>query len=258
MRIPPLCVVPLVLALAGPSSGSPSSPGRVDTRSAREFGPLSVGVTGGFQYWTLSALETTLDERGEFLAADGFDIEQSDFRVTFAYGADLQVRLTDAWFLRSEFEWTRFQWQDRDRQFLSALGGRDRTPVSVSYRSTVRTNPVFGTLALGRAFELESVRIGVSAGAVLAPVKMEDELEVHLGDTTKTTVTSEGTGIGFEVGASVDQFTDVRTTIFLELFYRYGATDVELTEAYWESSLLPGVRRVDFSGGGIRLGFRFI
>ena len=70
-------------------------------------------------------------------------------------------------------------------------------------------------------------------------------------------MTSKGTGFGLEGDFTVDYFTDVRTNLFAELFFRVGSAEVELEELWWESSLLPGRRRVDFGGGGIRLGLRW-
>ena len=46
--------------------------------------------------------------------------------------------------------------------------------------------------------------------------------------------------------------------LFLDVFARQGATTVELDEPVWESDFAPGQREVDFSGAGVRLGFRWI
>jgi hypothetical protein len=247
-----------LLGLVPASQAAPPSSFPTEEAAPRQFGSVTVGLSGGFQMWTLTGLEELIEDRAADFAQDGFELSSDTFEVTFSYGLELQLRLTRAWFLRGQFEWARLQVEDRDRKFLSPLGGRDRTPVSLSYQTRVRTAPVFLTIGPGRSVELESVRFGFSGGVVIAPVRVEDVLSVHMQSTTKSKVLSTGIGYGLEGTASVDYFTDVRTTLFLELFYRYGATPVSLQDGYWESTNLPGERRVDFSGGGIRLGLRWI
>jgi hypothetical protein len=224
---------------------------------AREFGRLAIGFTGSFQYWSLTALEGTLNDRARHFSQDGFRFEDGAFELTYAFGIELQVRLSETWFARSQFEWSTIAWNDRDLTFIGQLGGRQRTPVSLSYESRVQTNPFFVTLGVGGARLHDAVRFAFSTSLVVAPLKLEDTFEVFIETGTKSEVTSKGTGFGLEADFTVDYFTDVRTNLFAELFFRLGSTVVELEETWWESSFLPGRRRVDFDGIGIRLGLRW-
>lgn len=223
-----------------------------------EFGRFSLGISGGFQTWSLDGLERTLSDRATHLAQDGFQFEPGAFGLTFSYGLDVQWRLARHWYAHAQFEWTRLSFEDRDRSLLIALGSRDRTPISIGYVSRVATRPLLVSLGGGHSREFHSVRIGGSAKMIIAPLAVEDDLTIFLDSEFESTVRSTGTGLGCEVTASLDYFTQTRTTLFVETFGRVGSTKVSLGERYWESTILPGSRRVDFSGFGIRMGMRWI
>jgi len=246
----------LAVTSFAPSSALAQQPGPGETAS-RDFGRFTLGLTGGFQYWSVTALEGTLDDRGDLLAQDGFRFESAAFEPTYAYAAEIQSMVGEDWFARAHFEWTRLSWGDRDLAYIGQLGSSDRTPVSLSYETKIRTNPVFVTLGAGRAFVRSAVRFGISANAIIAPLRVEDVIEVFIESETKSEVVAKGTGLGFEADFSIDYFTDVRTTLYVDVFGRLGSTTVALEEGYWESTSLPGKRRVDFDGAGLRLGFRW-
>jgi len=233
------------------------APGAASDRE-RDFGTVTLGMTGGFQLWTLPSLEKAVARRAEDLAQDAYLLPESSYDLTFSYGGEIQVRLDAGWFARAQLEWTRLRLEDRDRQFLQFLGSRERTPVSVSYSTRVETRPLLAALGLGRAWRGESVRLGLAASLIVAPIKVVDEIGVFLESDTVSEVTATGTGLGGELSASLDYFTDANMTLYLELFGRTGGTDVELDDRSWESTILPGTRRVDLEATGIRLGFRWI
>ena len=252
-----------MLASLAPVLLAPTEAARAQTGAAepidvsRDFGRFSLGIGGGFQLWTLTALEGTLQTRADQFALDGFVFESPKFDVTFSYGLEIQSRLTRNWFARAQFEWSRLSWNDRTQAYISQLGSTQRTPVSIAYETKVRTDPLFFTFGAGRAFVGKDVRYAVSGNMVVAPLRVEDVLEVFMEETTTSEVTSSGTGLGVEADFSVDYFTEVRTTLYAELFVRAGSTTVELEEGYWESTILPQKRRVDFDGVGLRLGLRW-
>jgi hypothetical protein len=216
-------------------------------------------MSGGFQTWSLTGLEQSLADRAADLAPSGFSLEGGDFPTTYSYGVDLQFRMTERWFLRSMFEWTRLKWSDRDRTFLAQLGAGSRTPISLSYESKVQTRPVLDTDRLGTARELSSVRLAISGNLVIAPVRLTDLVEAAIVESsTETELVSSGVGKGFAIAFSADYFTDTRSTLYVETFWRTGSTTVELEDSVWEGSTFPGRRRIDFDGVGIRLGLRWI
>ncbi|GJM43369.1 MAG: hypothetical protein DHS20C21_02110 [Gemmatimonadota bacterium] len=222
------------------------------------FGLVSLAFTGGFQVWTLDGVKDHLAERADIYAADGFNFSGAEFGPAMGFGTELQFRLTDHWFVRSQAEWTRMSFEDRDRQFVSGLGGETRTAISLVQNTKVQSRPFLFSFGLGRSHRFDSVRWGLSSNWVVAPVKVIDELQVHNRSTTETDVTSTGVGHGFELLLSVDYFTDTSMNLFIESYFRRGATVVEAESPEWEGSLIPSRRRVDFDGGGIRLGFRWI
>ena len=223
------------------------------------FGTISIGLTGGFQTWGLSGLEETLSDRARLFAQNGYEMDGGEFGPTYGYGAEFQVRLTELWFLRAQFEWTRLSWEDRDRQFLAPLGSSSRTPVSVSYESRVQTRPLLVALGGCAARELSSIRVGISGNALIAPVRLVDRLQISVVESvTETEVVSTGTGVGFELDVAVDYLTEVQTTLYLEAFWRTGSTTVTLEDPVWESDVFPAERSIDLDGIGIRLGMRWI
>lgn len=246
----PVLLAPAEAARAQTGAGEP-----IDI--SRDFGRFSLGIGGGFQLWTLTALEGTLDTRADQLALDGFAFDSAKFDLTFSYGLEIQSRLTRNWFARAQFEWSQLSWNDRNQTHISQLGSTQRTPVSIAYETKVRTDPLFFTFGAGRAFVGKAVRFAFSGNVVVAPLRVEDVLEVHKESSTTSEVTSSGTGLGLEADFSVDYFTEVRTTLYVELFVRAGSTTVELEEGYWESTIFPQKRRVDFDGAGLRVGLRW-
>lgn len=249
---------PSVLAgflLLAPAAGAQTL--REPPSVSRDFGRFTFGITGGFQYWSLTALEGTLNDRAGLLAAYDFRFDPAQFDLTFSYGVEFQSMLNRDWFARGALEWTRLSWGDRDQAYIAQLGGLDRTPVSLTYESKVRTNPLLVTLGAGRAVHHESVRFGFSGNVILAPLRVEDVIEVFMEAATESEIVATGTGVGLGANVSVDYYTDVRTTLYADVFARLGSTTVKLEEGYWESSILPQKRRVDFSGAGIRLGLRW-
>jgi hypothetical protein len=258
LRLAPV-VLAWILLSSGPAAAqqlpAPSNPRILATN---EFGRFALGLSAGFQTWSLDGLEQTLDDRAKQLALDGFDFDSGDFGLTFSYGADLQYRLGRDWFALAQFEWTSLAFEDRDRSFLVALGSRNRTAVSIRYRSRVQTRPLLISIGAGRSMEFTSVRVGVTGKAIVAPVSVRDDLVIFIDTESESTVNSTGTGLGLETTASIDYFTETRTTLFVEAFGRVGSAEVSLEPGYWESTILPGKRRVDFGGIGVRLGMRWI
>jgi hypothetical protein len=244
----------LLLPLLAGTAGADSFEGH-----QRSFGTMSLGFTGGFERWSLSGLRDALDARAAVYAEDGFDLSDAGkFGTTYGYGVELQFRLTRNWFARTQAVWTRMSAETRDRQNLELLGGRDTTPVSLTYTTRVQTRPLLFAVGLGRAVRFSSVRWGLSGSWLMAPMKVIDELELYIDASTKSEVESNGFGQGAEALVSVDYFTDSNMTLYVEVFYRVGDATVELGTAEWGSTTIPTKRRVDLDGGGIRLGFRWI
>jgi hypothetical protein len=161
------------------------------------------------------------------------------------------------WFAYLQVDWTQLKFDDRDLRTVPALGGAERTPVSISYESRVRTRPFIFTPGIGRAWHSRAVRFAIAANAVIAPLKVEDFFNVYLDTEHDSEVSATGTGFGYGGTVTMDYLTDTNMTLFLEGFFRVGGTDVELDSSEWESPTVPGTRTVDFTGGGLRLGFRW-
>ncbi|MGH2569919.1 MAG: hypothetical protein ACRDGR_01750, partial [bacterium] len=202
------CLAPVLLA---PTPAVRAQTGAVEPVDvSRDFGRFSLGIGGGFQFWTLTALEGTLHTRADQFALDGFAFDSAKFDLTFSYGVEIQSRLTRNWFARAQFEWSQLAWSDRTQTHISQLGSTQRTPVSIAYETKVRTDPLFFTFGAGRAFVGNALRYAFSGNVVVAPLRVEDVLEVHMESTTASEVTSSGTGFGLEADFSVDYFTEVR------------------------------------------------
>ena len=224
----------------------------------RDFGTVTVGVSGGFQHWSLSDLEEAFDRRSADYASDGYVLEASSYPTTMSYGLDLQYRFSRRWFARAQFDWVRLTFDDRDRQSLQFLGSRDLTPVALTAKTRVQTQPLLMSFGLGRSWRNPSVRWGVTTGFVVAPLKVIDEIGVFLESDTVSEIEATGTGLGADLAVSCDYFTDSNMNLFAEIFGRVGSADVELERPIWESTILPGTRAVNLDGVGIRLGFRWI
>jgi hypothetical protein len=223
------------------------------------FRALSVGVSGGFQSWGLESLERTLDDRSAQFGELGFVPLGKGFGATYSYGVEIQGRLTETFLFRVQADWTRMKIEYRDRRSLAELGAPSRDAFSLYYESRVKSRPLVFALGAGAARELRSLRIGLFGNVLIAPLELEDTVVLARGDAEEETqLTSTGTGTGFEADLAVDWFTDVRTNLFLEVFWRTGSTTVSLDQAGWESSLFPGERRIDLDAVGLRAGFRWI
>jgi hypothetical protein len=190
------------------------------------------------------------------LALDGFDLTGAEFPSGAAFGAGLEVRLRDRWFLRGGVDWTRTREDVRDRETVTSLGGR--RPVSMTFETRVNPDPFFFTAGAGRHYPIGPGRFAVSVSGILAPMRVEETYEIILDTSSKQTSAASGIGLGGELAASYDYFTDARMNLVAEFFARLGAAQVELDVPARESELVPGERRVDFTGVGVRLGFRWI
>jgi hypothetical protein len=237
-----------------PSADDPRRP----QRPRHEFGSVTVGLSAGIQWWQLDSLERFLAQRAAFYSAYGYELGPATFGLTGGFGADLQLRIGRGFFIRSQLEWTRTDWEVRDRRVIEVLG--DRQPVSLTYRTRVGTAPLLTSVGLGWGAEGRRFRVGLAAGVAIAPVYVKDILQVvYFGEASTTTeIEAKGTGVGLDAAVAIDYFTDVPMTLYLELFGRYGRTRVELEDDAWESTTIPGKRVVDFTGVGLRLGVRWI
>ena len=177
------------------------------------------------------------------------------FNPAFAFGGELQIRLSKARFTRVQLDWTRLSLDDRDRQFLQYLGGRTRAPVSVSYKTRVETHPLLAEIALGRSWRNPSPpRCRADSWWLIR----SHEITVYIESETVSEASASSTGLGGELTMSCDYFTDSNMNVFMEIFGRTGGADVELDDGVWESTIIPGTRHVGISGVGLRLGFRWI
>ena len=249
-------------ALVPPPAAASSSILEVPFDVPSQFGRLTLGLGGGFQFWALSSLEDSQEARARALAADGFSFSASDYNPTYSYAASLETRFARAWVTRAQIEWTRLDWDTRDRRFLAALDGSDRrTPVSVSYGTEIRTRPLLFSLGLGREVFYRSVRILISANGMVVPLAATDEALLVVGSNaveSKTEWDSSGIGPGFEGLVTVDWVPDTDMTIFIESFVRAGSVTIEPDRDADESSFLPSRREVGLGGFGVRVGFRWI
>ena len=233
--------------------------GTAGAQEPSRFRALSVGVSGGFQSWSLTGLEETLADRADQFGEQGFELAPGDFGITYSYGVEFQIRLTELVFLRAQADWTRMKFDDRYRESLAELSAPSRDGFSLAYETRVKTRPFMYALGAGVARELTSIRIGLFGNLLIAPLELEETVVLAREQSeTDTQMTSSGTGTGFSANLGIDWFTDVRTNLFLDLFWRTGSTSVSLDQPEWESSLFPGKRRIDLDAAGIRVGFRWI
>jgi len=233
--------------------------GTADAEEPGRFRTLSMGISGGFQSWSLTGLEETLADRADQFGQQGFELAPGDFGITYSYGVEFQVRLTELFFLRAQADWTRMTFDDRYRESLAELSAPSRDGFSLAYETRVKTRPFMYALGGGVAREFESIRIGLFGNLLIAPLELEDTVVLAREQAeTETRLTSTGTGTGFSANLGIDWFTEVRTNLFLDLFWRTGSTTVSLDQAGWESSVFPGERRIDLDATGLRVGFRWI
>jgi hypothetical protein len=220
---------------------------------------FAVGITGGVQKWSFSSLEEAMGERHDDLAAQGFSLDTVDFDWSAAFGGELSYRFSGGWLVRGQAEWSQFSWNDRDGQSLHRLGG-GRDFVSVGTTTEVKTNFVVGSLGIGRVHPVENVAFTWCVGGIIAPVKVVDTVENTVDaapSDASSEVSASGVGFGIEGVVAVDYPALNSQTLYLEGFYRVGSTEVELDDGAWDSSFTPGLRKIEFTGFGFRLGMRW-
>jgi hypothetical protein len=144
----------------------------------------------------------------------------------------------------------------RSRATVPYLGGR--RPVSITYETRVEPRPFFLSFGGGRTWDVRAFRMGVTLGAVVAPVELEETYEIIMDTESSWVQRAEGWGFGLESAVAFDYYTEARMTIFAELVGRLGSSTVHLDDPDWESINIPGERDVDFSGILLRLGVRWI
>jgi hypothetical protein len=251
--IPIVVVSSLALAGAGSAQDIDDAP---PPPLAQGF---AVGLTGGLQGWSLTSLEEAMTERHAVLAAEGWSLEDPNLGWAPAFGGEVSYRWASRWLVRVQGEWSTRSWSDRYGQSVRLLGG-GRQFVSVGTTTTVKTNAVIASLGVGRVYHGESVAFTWVVAGVVAPLKVEDVVEntVETQPTdAKTKMEAKGLGFGGEAALSIDYPSDSSQTIYLEGFFRYGATEVEVEDTAWDSSFIPGKRKLEFTGVGLRLGFRW-
>jgi hypothetical protein len=251
--IPILLVLPFALA-------RPQSAAAEDVAAppplARGF---AVGLTGALEGWSLTSLEEAMAERHAALAAEGWSLEDPSLGWAPAFGGEISYRWESRWLVRVQGEWSRRSWSDRDGQSVRLLGGA-RQFVSVGTTTRVETNAVIASLGAGRVHPGESLAFTWTVAGVVAPLKVEDVVENTVDtDATdaKTVMEAKGIGFGGEAALAMDYPSQSAQTIYLEGFFRYGATEVEVEDPAWDSSFLPGRRKLEFTGFGLRLGLRW-
>ncbi len=256
MRRSPLHIALLVATILVPSAAIAQEQLPTNFEDSRRFRRVSFALSAGTGFWSLSSLETFLEERATTYDDEGFDLHGASFGGAFAYGFEIQVRLDDRWYVRTTADRSKFSDDVRDRSTVQYLGGRQ--PISITYETRVEARPMLFTIGGGRAWDVHAFRMGVTLGMVIAPVELEETYEIILDTSSKLTQRADGWGLGFESAVSFDYYTDARMTLFAEVVGRLGASTVHLDDPEWESVNIPGERQVDFSGVILRLGLRWI
>ncbi len=255
MRRPRLLAAILTaIALAPPASAQDPPP--TSFEDARRFRRVSFALSVGPGLWSLSSLESFLDRRADTYVDEGFDLHGASFESGFSYGFEIQVRTGDRWYLRATADRTRFHDDVRDRATIAYLGGR--RPVSITYETRIEPRPFLFTIGVGRPWDIRAFRMGVTLGAVIAPVELEETYEIIMDTESNWVQRADGWGLGLESAVAFDYYTEARMTIYAELVGRLGSSTVHLDDPDWESINIPGERNVDFSGVILRLGVRWI
>lgn len=225
-------------------------------QDSRRFRRVAFAVSAGVGTWTLSSLESFHEARAEFYEPYGLNLHGADYGPSVIYGAELQVRLDDHWYARGTAEWFRTKTDVRYRTTLAYLGGR--RPLSVTMETQVSSHPLLFSAGIGRAFLVHSYRVGVTASGILAPVRLEESYELRFDTPSKMQQDANGFGLGLELAGSIEMFTDARMNIVLELYGRAGSADADLENPVFGSTNIPVERDIDFTGLGLRMGFRWI
>jgi len=248
----PLLVCSFVLAAAGPV--------RADiVESAPLARGFAVGFTGGVQDWSLSSLEDAMVARHAALSAAGYSLGDPSLGWAPAFGGEISYRFESRWLVRVQGEWSRRSWSGRDGQSERRLGGA-RHFVSVGTTTRVETNVGVASVGVGRVHPYRALALTWTVAGVVAPLKVEDVVENTLdaqGTDAKTKMTASGVGFGGEAAVALDYPVASAQTVYLEGFFRYGATEVKVDDPAWDSSFLPGSRKLEFTGFGLRLGLRW-
>lgn len=223
---------------------------------SRRFRRVAFAVTAGFSTWTLSSLESLHEDRAEFYEPYGFDLHGADYGAAVIYGAELQVKINENWYARGAAEWFRTKTDVRNRTTLPYLGGR--RPLSMVIETQVSAHPLLFSAGIGRAFLVRSFRVGVTGSVVMAPVRLEETYELRFDTASKIEQDANGFGVGLELAGSIEMYTDARMNVLLELYGRAGSADAGLENPPFASTNIPDERNIDFTGLGLRLGFRWI
>ena len=242
------------IALDAPTSFAQEEVG--DFQDSRQFRRVAFAVTAGFGSWMLSSLETFQEERAEFYEPYGLDMHGADYGASVIYGVELQVRIDERWYARGGAEWFRTKADARHRTTLPYLGGR--RPFSMLIETQVSSHPLLFSAGIGRAFLIRSFRVGVTASGILAPVRLEESYELRFDTPSKIEQDANGFGVGLELAGSIEMYTDARMNVLLELYGRAGSAGAELENPIYGSTNIPVERDIDFTGLGLRLGFRWI
>lgn len=225
-------------------------------QDSRRFRRVSLAVTAGVGTWTLSSLESFHEARAEFFAPYGLDLSDTEYGGSAIYGAELQVRVTDDWYARAGAEWFRTKDDVRHRTTLAYLGGR--RPLSMRIETEVASRPMLFSAGVGRAFYVRAFRAGVTGSAIVAPVRLEETFDLRFDTQAVSRTVARGIGLGLELAGSIEMYTDARMNLLVELYGRAGSTDVELEHPSWGGTNIPVERNIDFTGVGLRMGFRWI
>jgi opacity protein-like surface antigen len=249
----------IVLAAAlvlGVRPGFAQEAPRDEFQDSRRFRRVAFAITAGFSTWSLSSLKSFHEDRENFYAPYGFDLQGADFGASAIYGTEFQVRLNEAWYARAAAEWFRNKSDARGRATIAYLGGR--RPVSMSIDTQVSSHPLLFSAGIGRAFMVSSFRVGVTASGILAPVRLEETYTLRMDTESKMEQDANGFGLGMELAGSIEMYTDAHMNVLLELYGRAGSAGVNLEHPIFGSTNIPEERDIDFTGLGIRLGFRWI
>jgi len=225
-------------------------------QDSRRFRRVAFAVTAGFGTWALSSLESFHEDRADFYAPYGLELHDADFGASAIYGTDFQVRINDDWYAHAAAEWFRNHTDARSRTTLAYLGGR--RPVSMSIETQVSSHPLLFSAGVGRAFAVSSFRVGVTASGILAPVRLEETYALRLDTESKMEQDANGFGMGMELAGSIEMYTDAKMNVLLEIYGRAGSAGVNLENPVFGSTNIPEERDIDFTGLGMRLGFRWI
>ncbi|HET9888446.1 MAG TPA: hypothetical protein VFR10_13145, partial [bacterium] len=98
----------------------------------------------------------------------------------------------------------------------------------------------------------------VTASGILAPVRLEETYTLRMDTESKMEQDANGFGLGMELAGSIEMYTDAHMNVLLELYGRLGSAGVNLEHPEFGGPNIPEERNIDFTGLGMRLGFRWI